>query len=55
MRKNSDTVEVKISRIELCDLLIATTTAHRISGATKWQKLHDKLESILNEFDEVTE
>lgn len=54
---NQKTVTVKIKRIELCDLLIACTavsTAVKESGETgkKWDDLHDKLEAILQDFDE---
>lgn len=54
---NQKTVTVKIKRIELCDLLIAcaaVSTAVKESGETgkKWDDLHDKLEAILQDFDE---
>ena len=49
---NEKTVTLKLKRIEVCDLLIATTSLKHSSGAEKWSRLHDKLKEILEEFDE---
>lgn len=48
---NEKTVTLKLKRIEVCDLLIATTASKHSSGAEKWERLHDKLAEILHEFD----
>ena len=53
---NSKTVTVKISRKELCDILIATTSiANSLKDegytARKWESLHDKLKEQLAIFD----
>lgn len=54
---NARTVNVKISRLDLCDLMLACTALDTETDPenTKWRKLHDKLKSILNEFDEKQE
>lgn len=54
---NARTVNVKISRLDLCDLMLACTAldAETDPENTKWGKLHDKLRAILNEFDEKQE
>lgn len=56
MNYKSITVPVKISRVELCDLLIATTAiaqAFKAEGgySRKWEILHDKLKEQLDAFD----
>lgn len=53
---NQRTVSMKLTRIEVCDLLLACTA---VSGACaddghpaqKWDALHDKLKAILEDFD----
>lgn len=54
---NQRTVSLKLKRIEVCDLLIA---CHNISqavyamgehGENKWDRLADRLDEILTEFD----
>lgn len=53
MSNNERTVNVKITRGELCDLLLACTAALITGdGGTKWTDLHRKLLGILNEYDE---
>ena len=57
MSYNGRTVNVKMTRIELCDLLIATTSIAqglKAEGHTakKWGALHDKLREQLNAFNE---
>lgn len=50
---NEKTVNVKMKRIELCDLMLACTViANANPNTTKWTKLHDKLEAQLSKFDE---
>ena len=49
---NEKTVTLKLKRIEVCDLLLATTLIANESDATKWHRLHDKLKEILEAFDE---
>ena len=55
MELNRRTVTLKLQRIDVCDLLIACTAAADSSGANKWNKLHDKLKTILDEFDAAVE
>lgn len=52
---NHGTVTMKIKRIDLCDLLLATTALDNATddGTTKWAKLHEKLKTILDDFDET--
>ena len=47
--RNQKTVTVKITRIELCDLLIATAAC--AEHGNKWNELHDKLLAQLEAFD----
>lgn len=49
---NQKTVTLKLRRIDLCDLLLACTLISAESDAEKWDKLHDKLEQIIIDFDE---
>lgn len=49
---NEKTVTLKIKRIDLCDLILATTSLKHSTKAEKWGLLHDKLKQILNDFDE---
>ena len=51
MSHNEKTVSVKLKRIELCDLILATTSLKINTNAEKWGKLHDKLREILDDFD----
>ncbi len=53
---NQRTVTAKLQRINICDLLIAcdaVSNALKNEGKTskKWDDLHDKLKSILDDFD----
>ena len=52
MTHNEKTVTLKLKRIEVCDLLLACTLISAESDAQRWDKLHDKLKQILEEFDE---
>lgn len=49
---NEKTVTIKLKRIEVCDLLIATTSLKHSSKAEKWSRLHDRLLEMLHDFDE---
>lgn len=51
MMYNERTMNVKLKRIEVCDLLIACTALEQETEAKKWGELHDKLEKILEAFD----
>ena len=57
MNYNSRTVTVKMSRSDLCNLLMATTSIAQTlqeegREASKWGALHDKLREQLDAFDE---
>ncbi len=54
--RNHKTVNVKISRIELCNLITACTSVkinieNENYNAQKWTELIEKLKTQLNEFD----
>lgn len=49
---NAKTVTLKLKRIDVCNLLIATTSLEQTTNAKHWGLLHDKLKEILDEFDE---
>ena len=53
MTLNQMTVNAKLKRIDICDLLIACTIVDEATEEdnTKWAELHDKLKAILDEFD----
>lgn len=51
--RNEKTVNLKLRRIDVCDLLIACNAAEDKIGAKKWKDLHDKLRSILDEWDKA--
>ena len=52
MTYNASTMKVELSRIEVCDLLIACLAAEHETGAKKWRSLHEKLKAQLEAFDE---
>ena len=57
---NQKTISLKLKRIDVCDLMLAclaVSDAMKQDGQTaeKWDALHDKLEKIINEFDEKQE
>lgn len=54
---NARTVTVKMKRTDLCDLLIACTALDKGTdeNTTKWAKLHDRLQEILDDFDSKQE
>ena len=47
---NAKTVTVKVTRSDLCDMLIACLALH--DEGDKWGKLHEKLADQLVQFDE---
>lgn len=48
---NQKIVTLKLKRIDVCDLLLATTALSNDVGAEKWKLLHNKLEQVLDDFD----
>lgn len=44
---NGSTINVKITRLELIDLMIACNSLDFEVGGKKWNALHDKLSAIL--------
>lgn len=56
MNNNSRIVTVKLSRVELCYLMTATTSIAQMlqqegHSASKWEALHDNLREQLDAFD----
>ena len=51
MLRNHRTITLKLSRHEVCDLLIALAAAKDASNAKRWEELHDKIRSMLADFD----
>lgn len=52
MPLNQRTITLKLTRIEVIDLMIACIAVSEASDAEKWNKLHDKLEEYVNALDE---
>lgn len=50
---NNSKINIELTRIEVCDLLLATFAAHQKTEgrAKKWMQLHDKIEKQLKETD----
>lgn len=56
---NERTINMKLKRIDICDLLLACTFAESAIREeceqqgleNKWTKLHDKIQNILEEWD----
>lgn len=48
---NQKTMTVKLSRRDVCELMIACAWAARDGGSAKWKKLHDILREQIDEFD----
>ena len=48
---NEKTVTMKLKRSAVCDLLLAITAVSQASDAKKWKELHDKVKTILQDFD----
>lgn len=53
MTHNERIVNVKVSRIELCDIMLALTMLSCESDVEKWDKLHEKLRKQLEHFDDM--
>ena len=54
MTPNQRTMTLKLKRIEVCDLMIACTAISESvdeKDAEKWNRLHDKLYEMLDNFD----
>ena len=51
MLRNHRTMNLKLSRHEVCDLLIALVATKDASNAEHWSELHDKIKSMLADFD----
>lgn len=51
--RNAKTVNMKLTRADVCDVLIALTCCQNESGAKKWDDLHDKVRGILEEWDKA--
>ena len=52
MPLNQRTITLKLTRIEVIDLMIACTAVSEVSDAEKWNKLHDKLKEYVDALDE---
>lgn len=53
MSRNYITTHIELSRIEMCDLLLACTTAQYAAGdgGKKWEELHDKINKEIEKLD----
>lgn len=51
MTYNQKTMTVKLSRIEVCDLLLACAACEAETEAKKWGELHEKILKQLDAFD----
>lgn len=49
--RDTVTVEVEITRSELCDLILACTCANRACGGSKWSVLREHLIQELHDYD----
>ena len=50
--RNERTMDVKMTRFELCDVLMALALLDsRYNGSNRFKNLHDKLRNQLNSFD----
>lgn len=52
MTLNQRTVTLKLTHIEVIDLMIACTAVSEASDAEKWTELHDKLAEYVKAIDE---
>lgn len=52
MPLNQRTITLKLTRIEVIDLMIACTAVSEASDAEKWNMLHDKLKEYVDALDE---
>lgn len=51
IKLNNRTVTLKMTRGEVCDLLIACNTMPAVVESDKWKKIHDKMREQLDAFD----
>lgn len=51
MLRNHRTMNLKLSRREVCDILIALAASEEASGSIRWSELHDKIKLMLADFD----
>lgn len=53
MMRNQFKTHIELERIDICDLMLACTSARRNAGdgGEKWKKLHDKLKKQLEDLD----
>ena len=51
MLRNHRAMTLKLSRHEVCDLLIALAAVKDASNAKRWEELHDRIRSMLADFD----
>jgi hypothetical protein len=49
---NEKIISLKLKRIDVCNLMLATTSLSQGENREHWKELHDKLKQILDEFDE---
>ncbi len=54
---NQRTVTLKLTRAEVCDLLVGCTAIsesleNKGDTSAKWEALHDKIKAVLDAFDE---
>lgn len=51
--RNSFKTTINVTRLDICDLLLACTAAKELSndGGKKWERLHEKLKEQLEELD----
>lgn len=53
---NERTVNAKMKRIDLCNLMLACTHIYYNEGRNpKWKRLHDQLKEIIDDFDSKQE
>ena len=52
MLRNHRTMTLKLSRIDVCNLLMALTVTKDRSNAQRWSELHKKIKAMLDDFDE---
>lgn len=49
---NYKTVTMKLKRIDVCNLLLATSILSDGEDRKHWKELHDKIKATLDDFDE---
>lgn len=48
-------MKIELNRNEVCDIMLALTATHQISDAEKWKRLHDKVKTMLDDYDKHQE